>query len=91
MNEQQFERMMDRLEQKHDGEMLRIGIAAVERNQQGRGEWDVEHAHDEAKDAIEKYLFEQPDWEPVEATVISDVAYEVADRAISQVSTWEGA
>ena len=85
MNEQQFERMMDRLEQKCDGVMLEIGIAAVRANPSA----DDEHQHDAAKDAIEAYLFNQGDWENVEATVISDVAYEVADRAISQMRTWE--
>jgi len=90
VDDQTFERMMDRLEQRHDGRMLEIAIAAVERCRAGRGNWDVEYAHDEAREAVEQYLFAQPDWEPVEATVISDVAYEVGNRALSQVETWQG-
>lgn len=39
---------------------------------------------DDAIDRVERYLFSESRWEAVPATVISDVAHEIADRAIQE-------
>ncbi len=45
----------------------------------GRSDW-----HDVAKEAIETMLFDSPQWENVEATDISDIAYEAAENVVRE-------
>lgn len=85
MNEQDYERLVNRLEQRHDNQLLALAVAEVERAE--KNGCDV--ATDEAKEAVERWLFSHPEWERVEAVDISDIAYEYANKAWAQVRAWE--
>jgi hypothetical protein len=84
MSEQDYERMVERLEQRYDNGLLETAIAA-----QCDG-MDYDEACDASRNAIERLLFDSPHWEDVAATDISDIAYDYASRAWSQRKVWEG-
>jgi len=67
---------IDRLEAKHAERLLDIAVFAI------KTPYDSDAAHDEAMDAVEKFLFEHADWVDVPATAISDIAYGMASRAV---------
>ena len=92
MTEQDIERRIDLLEQRWDNRMLSTAIAAIEKWERTFGDPETgEEPRGEAHDAVAKLLLDSTDWEKVEATVISDIAYEVAERAWSQTQTWKQA
>lgn len=37
--------------------------------------------NEDARDLVESYMFQDLDWEPIPATVISDIAFEIANVA----------
>jgi hypothetical protein len=41
--------------------------------------------HDHVVECVEKMLFDSIEWEAVEATIISDIAYEAATTALARV------
>jgi hypothetical protein len=52
-----------------------------------KGKFGHDWARDEAIAGVETYLFSDLRWEGIEATVISDVAHEIADEVINQGSS----
>jgi hypothetical protein len=58
-------------------------LAAARR---ARQEWRKDPHWDETRDQmidrVETYMFNDLDWEPIPATVISDVAWEIADEVL---------
>jgi hypothetical protein len=94
MNEQDYERLVERLEQRWDNRLLEIAVAYIGRDVDisiGRtaDTLDPEEQRENARLAVEKTLFDHADWEPVKATDISDIAYEYAEKAWSQVQAWK--
>lgn len=91
MKDVEYEKFVDRLAQRVENQILSIAIAAVEAVEANGGDGD--YARDEAKNAVEVYLFGCPAFERVEAVDISDLAYDTAERAWSQTRAWseEGA
>jgi hypothetical protein len=79
MSEQATENMIEALLAKS-----RTGLMAAAR----RVSETIYDSQDERRDAmidrVESYLFSDLDWEPIPATVISDVAHEIADAVINE-------
>jgi len=46
--------------------------------------YDLDWVRDEMIDRIESYMFSDFDWEIVPATVVSDVAHEIADKVLEE-------
>jgi len=81
--EQVYERIVARVEARH-GEYMRSvarnGIAKAAREGMGQ---DRDYRRDCAVDAVEKWCFEEPEFEVVKATTITDIACEIADEVES--------
>lgn len=82
MNEQDYERFVERLVQRWDNRLLEIALSVPERE-------SAEEFVEESTDAVELALFHHGDWERVQAVDISDIAAEYAEKAWSQRRAWE--
>ena len=79
--------LMERLVERLMSQDERHLIAAARRSFDRRvcdGPKDFDWMRDDAIDRVEAYLFNDLRWESVPATVISDIAHEMADKAWSE-------
>jgi hypothetical protein len=90
MTEQDYERMVERLEQRYTDRLLETAIDVLDAYAPKFGD-DTDSLLDEAKAAVEVIMFHSTDWEPVEATDISDIALDHVNRAWSQRRAWSEA
>lgn len=73
--EQQYEQKVERLEREY------ATIIADAARQGLNVERGYEAATEDARGHVEDMLFDTPAWEDIDATTISDIAYEAAERA----------
>lgn len=81
-----YEKLVDRLAQRYDDDLLAAAIAVVE----SKPDAYIEDAIEAARIHVFNDLTAQPEWQRVEAEDISDIAQDIADRAYSQVRAWSG-
>lgn len=74
-----MERLVERLMAQDERHLIAAARRSFERVIDGPNDYDW--CRDDAIDRVEKYLFNDLRWEAVPATVISDIAHEVADKA----------
>lgn len=77
-----YERFVTGLEIKYADSIAYWAKAGV-RNCRDDESYDFKH--ESSRDAVEGHLFASPEWSDVDATDISDIAYEAATRATDEL------
>lgn len=86
MNDETYERFVVSMEEKYDALMLDAANEAMSDDP----DEDEDTLLDAAQDAVRTLLLDDDDWADVSVNDISDIADEVAHRALSERETWKG-
>lgn len=85
MTEQDYERVVDRLAQRFENDLLQTAVASLQTLPESMTD---EEKIDETRERIEVRLFNDLAWEPVKATDISDIALDATERGWATIRAW---